>query len=132
DSQTKSAGRNRDHRRRIQNSCPRNPLGCRPRLRRNQSRSHQCPLPGRADELFVQYTGQAVKRGDPVYSLYSPDVYTAQRDYLRARKQINDLSHDANEQTKMDATAFYNANLQKLVLWGITQEQLDKLDDEFD
>jgi len=48
-------------------------------------------VPGRADELFVQYTGQAVKRGDPVYSLYSPDVYTAQRDYLRARKQINDL-----------------------------------------
>src|SRR6266550_2658326 len=89
-------------------------------------------VPGRADELLVQYTGQAVKRGDPVYSLYSPDVYTAQRDYLRARKQINDLSHDANEQIKMDATAFYNANLQKLVLWGITQDQLDKLDDEFD
>ncbi len=89
-------------------------------------------VPGRADELFVQYTGQAVKRGDPVYSLYSPEVYTAQRDYLRARKQINDLSHDANEQTKMDASAFYNATLQKLVLWGVTQDQLDKLDDEFD
>ncbi len=89
-------------------------------------------VPGRADELFVQYTGQSIKRGDPVYSLYSPDVYTAQRDYLRARKQVNDLPRDASEQTKMDATAFYNATLQKLVLWGVTQDQLDKLDDEFD
>src|SRR5215212_9681725 len=89
-------------------------------------------VPGRADELFVQYTGQAVKRGDPVYSLYSPEVYTAQRDYLRARKQVNDLPRDAGEQARMDATAFYNANLQKLVLWGLTQDQLDKLDDEFD
>jgi RND family efflux transporter MFP subunit len=89
-------------------------------------------VPGRADDLFVQYTGQAVKRGDPVYSLYSPEVYTAQRDYLRARKQVNDLTRDAGEQAKMDATAFYNANLQKLVLWGITQDQLDKLDDEYD
>jgi len=91
-------------------------------------------VPGRADELFVQYTGQAVKRGDPVYSLYSPDVYTAQRDYLRARKQINDLHHDATaaDRTTMDASAFYNATLQKLVLWGVTQDQLDKLDDEFD
>ena len=43
-----------------------------------------------------------------------------------------DLPRDASEQTKMDATAFYNANLQKLVLWGITQDQLDKLDDQFD
>ena len=89
-------------------------------------------VPGRADELFVQYTGQAVRRGDPVYSLYSPEVYTAQRDYLRARKQVNDLPKDAGEQAKMDATAFYNATLQKLVLWGVTQDQLDKLDDEFD
>lgn len=89
-------------------------------------------VPGRADELFVQYTGQAVRRGDPVYSLYSPEVYTAQRDYLRARKQVNDLPRDAGEQTKMDATAFYNATLQKLVLWGVTQDQLDRLDDEFD
>jgi RND family efflux transporter MFP subunit len=89
-------------------------------------------VPGRADELFVQYTGQAVKRGDPVYSLYSPEVYTAQRDYLRARKQVNDLPRDAGEQAKMDATAFYNATLQKLVLWGVTQDQLDKLDEEFD
>jgi RND family efflux transporter MFP subunit len=87
---------------------------------------------GRADELFVQYTGQSVKRGDPVYSLFSPEVYTAQRDYLRARKQVNDLARDAAEQAKMDATAFYNANLQKLVLWGISQPQLDKLDDDFD
>jgi len=89
-------------------------------------------VPGRADDLFVQYTGQAVKRGDPVYSLYSPEVYTAQRDYLRARKQVNDLAHNSPEQAKMDATAFYNATLQKLVLWGVTQDQLDKLDDEFD
>jgi RND family efflux transporter MFP subunit len=84
------------------------------------------------DDLFIQYTGQAVKRGEPVYSLYSPEVYTAQRDYLRARKQVNDLPADAAEQTKMDATAFYNANLQKLALWGVSQEQLDKLDEEFD
>ncbi len=89
-------------------------------------------VPGRADELFVQYTGQPVKRGDAVYSLYSPEVYTAQRDYLRARKQVNDLPPDSSEQTKMDATAFYNATLQKLALWGLTHEQLDKLDEEFD
>ncbi|HEX8521530.1 MAG TPA: efflux RND transporter periplasmic adaptor subunit [Tepidisphaeraceae bacterium] len=87
---------------------------------------------GRADELFVTYTGQAIKRGEPLYSLYSPEVYTAQREYLQARKRVNDLPPDAPNETKMDASAVYNASLQKLVLWGITTEQLDRLDHVFD
>jgi len=87
---------------------------------------------GRADELFLTYTGQDVRAGDPVYSLYSPEVFTAQREYLQARKRVNDLPHDASAEARADATAVYNASMQKLVLWGIAREQLDKLDKEFD
>ena len=87
---------------------------------------------GRADELFLTYTGQSVKAGDPVYSLYSPEVFTAQREYLQARKRVNDLPRDASAETRADASAVYNASMQKLVLWGISREQLDKLDKEFD
>jgi multidrug efflux pump subunit AcrA (membrane-fusion protein) len=87
---------------------------------------------GRADELFVTFTGQEVKPGDPLYSIYSPDVYTAQREYLLARKRVNDLPPNTPAEAKADATAVYNASLEKLVLWGVTKEQLDALDDEFD
>ncbi|HSI37388.1 MAG TPA: efflux RND transporter periplasmic adaptor subunit, partial [Tepidisphaeraceae bacterium] len=87
---------------------------------------------GRADELFVTYTGQSVKAGEPVYSLYSPEVFTAQREYLQARKRVNDLPADAAPEARADASAVYNASMQKLVLWGIAREQLDKLDKEFD
>jgi RND family efflux transporter MFP subunit len=88
---------------------------------------------GRADELFVTFTGQAIKRGDPIYSLYSPDVYTAQREYLLARKRVNELpASGTSMDTRNDATAVYNASLQKLALWGMTTEQLDRLDHEFD
>src|SRR4051812_32106715 len=87
---------------------------------------------GRADELFLTYTGQSVKAGDPVYSLYSPEVFTAQREYLQARKRVNDLPANASADIRNDASAVYNASMQKLVLWGISREQLDKLDKEFD
>lgn len=87
---------------------------------------------GRADELFLTYTGQSVKAGDSVYSLYSPEVFTAQREYLQARKRVNDLPGDASAEQRADASAVYNASMQKLVLWGISREQLDKLDKEFD
>src|SRR4051812_42976646 len=91
---------------------------------------------GRADELFVTYTGQSIKRGEPIYSLYSPEVYTAQREYLLARKRVNDFpsagAGATSMETRNDATAVYNASLQKLALWGMTTEQLDRLDHEFD
>jgi len=87
---------------------------------------------GRADELFIRYTGQLVKQGDPVYSIYSPDVYTAQREYLLARKRVHDLPADASSETRADASAVYNATMQKLVLWGISREQLDRMDQQYD
>jgi multidrug efflux pump subunit AcrA (membrane-fusion protein) len=87
---------------------------------------------GRADELYVQYTGQAVNKGDPVYSIYSPDVYTAQREYLLARRRVNEMPKGSGDDAMTDATAVYNASLQKLVLWGVGQDQLDKLDEQFD
>lgn len=87
---------------------------------------------GRADELFLQYTGQAVKEGEPLYSLYSPELYAAQREYLQARKRVNELPKDASPETRADAAAVYNATMEKLVLWGVTRGQLDKMDKEFD
>src|SRR5438876_11070178 len=35
-------------------------------------------IAGRADELFINFTGVRVKKGDPVYRLYSPDLVTTQ------------------------------------------------------
>ncbi|MCY2955369.1 MAG: efflux RND transporter periplasmic adaptor subunit [Planctomycetota bacterium] len=87
---------------------------------------------GRADELFVKFTGQAVKIGQPIYSLYSPEVYTAQREYLESRKRANDMTQDGSPDARMDAAALYNASMQKLVLWGTTSDQLDQLDQEYD
>jgi RND family efflux transporter MFP subunit len=87
---------------------------------------------GRADELFIRYTGQSVKQGDPVYSIYSPEVYTAQREYLLARKRVHDLPADASVEARADASTVYNASMQKLVLWGISREQLDRMDQQYD
>jgi RND family efflux transporter MFP subunit len=87
---------------------------------------------GRVDELFVTFTGQNVKQGEPVYSIYSPDVYAAQREYLQARQRVHSLPEDAAADLKSDAAAVYNATQQKLVLWGVSPQQLDKLDKDYD
>ena len=37
---------------------------------------------GRIDKLYVNYTGATVKKGDPLFDLYSPDLISATQDYL--------------------------------------------------
>lgn len=41
---------------------------------------------GWVDKLFVNYTGQKVKAGDPLLAIYSPQFLTAQSEYLTSRR----------------------------------------------
>jgi RND family efflux transporter MFP subunit len=42
---------------------------------------------GWIDKLYVDATGQQVHRGDPLFEIYSPELYSAQREYLIAIEQ---------------------------------------------
>jgi len=46
---------------------------------------------GRVDKLYVQYTGEKVKNGQPVADIYSPEVATAIEEYRLAEENRNGL-----------------------------------------
>jgi Cu(I)/Ag(I) efflux system membrane fusion protein len=46
----------------------------------------QTKVSGWVDELLVAYTGALVKAGEPILSIYSPELVAAQREYLLARR----------------------------------------------
>jgi Cu(I)/Ag(I) efflux system membrane fusion protein len=50
---------------------------------------------GWVDELYVKTSGEAVKKGDPLYALYSPELVNAQEEYLIALSRSNQLLMDA-------------------------------------
>ncbi|HET7152279.1 MAG TPA: efflux RND transporter periplasmic adaptor subunit [Candidatus Kapabacteria bacterium] len=39
---------------------------------------------GRIEKLYVNYTGEEVQKGQPLFELYSPDLISAEQDYLLA------------------------------------------------
>ena len=43
-------------------------------------------IPGWVEKLFVNFTGQAVRKGEPILSIYSPELLATQEEYLRARE----------------------------------------------
>ncbi len=84
-------------------------------------------IAGRADELFINFTGVRVKKGDPVYRLYSPDLVTTQEEYLLALKALEELK-DAGDAAVARARRLADSTRERLKLWGIAEEQLAELE----
>src|SRR4029077_11067586 len=60
---------------------------------------------GFIEELQANYTGQPVRRGDPLFTLYSPELLTAQREYLLARETERRLQGSSLPEARASATS---------------------------
>jgi membrane fusion protein, copper/silver efflux system len=58
-------------------------------------------LMGWVQELFVNAVGQQVKKDQPLYSLYSQELFAAQQEYLRARTTAPELAAAARTRLKL-------------------------------
>jgi multidrug efflux pump subunit AcrA (membrane-fusion protein) len=82
---------------------------------------------GRADELYVDYTGVRIRKGDPVYRLYSPDLVSTQEEYLLALKSLEE-SRSVGGETLQRSKRLADATRERLRLWGISDEQIAELE----
>lgn len=82
---------------------------------------------GRIDRLHVATTGQAVRRGQLVATLYSPEVYAAHSDLIQARKQLGRLD-SATPMAQTAARATLEAARNRLRLLGITRAELRRME----
>lgn len=78
-------------------------------------------LGGWITKLHVTQTGQPVKQGQLLFTLYSPELFAAQQEYLLARARSGDLAAGG----RGDALA--KAAEKKLELWGLTAAQIAKV-----
>lgn len=96
------------------------------RLAVDEARLHDVALKvgGYITDLRVNATGQSVARGDTLFTLYSPELYAAEQEYLianqnrEAMRSHGDASH--GEQLAHAAET-------KLRLWGLVDDQLAAL-----
>lgn len=84
-------------------------------------------IPGRIDRLFVDFTGIEVKKGDPLVWIYSPELLTTQEEYLLALETLKRVRGSKNEETIKGAESLVEASKQRLILWGISEEQVNEL-----
>ncbi len=71
---------------------------------------------GRIEKLFVDKTGDYIKKGQPLFEIYSPDLVQAQNEYLIA---LNNASN---------STSLLKASKKKLEIFGLTSDQIQSLE----
>lgn len=76
---------------------------------------------GWVTKLFVSFTGQKVKAGDPMLSIYSPAFFSAQREFLVAL-QAAKLAPSPDQQIVVDASR------RRLELWDVPKEEIESLE----
>lgn len=83
---------------------------------------------GRVDKLYVDFTGVRVKKGDPLAELYSPELLSTQEEYLLALKTKKEIRALGNKEAVRSAISLEKAARERLLLWGITDQQIARLE----
>lgn len=82
---------------------------------------------GRIEKLFVKEEGRMVRKGEPLYELYSESLVTLQKEYLLALEQYNTMK---TVDTRYED--YLRAARKKLLLYGLTEKQIDRLHNNSD
>lgn len=81
---------------------------------------------GRIDRLHVRVTGQAIRRGQTIATLYSPEVYAAQRDLRTASRQLERLA-GGTELARSAAGSTLEAARERLRLLGVPDAEIERM-----
>lgn len=77
--------------------------------------SQAAHIPGRIEQLLVNFTGEYIQKGQTIAQLYSPELVTAQQELFEAAK------------IKESQPALYTAAREKLKNWKLTDKQIDMM-----
>jgi RND family efflux transporter MFP subunit len=79
-------------------------------------------------DLYVDYTGQPVRKGQPLFSFYSPDLLSTENEYLLALKNRDQMKASQVSDAREYAERLVEASRQRLVRWDLPAEQIEALE----
>lgn len=77
---------------------------------------------GWIEDLYVDFTGQSVNKGEPLFSIYSPQLIAAQGEYLEAHRRAGRVQGITGE-------SLAEAVRQKLLYWDVPKDQIRRIEE---
>jgi membrane fusion protein, copper/silver efflux system len=87
----------------------------------------QVRFPGYIRKVFANATYQYVRKGEPLFTIYSPELVATQQEYLLARHNQKALSSSTVDGVASGAESLSAAAEQRLEQWEVPQSEIAKL-----
>ena len=88
----------------------------------------QTKISGWIDKVFVDFQWEHVSKGDPLFSIYSPELVSTQEEYLLALRSKEILGKSEFSEISGGANSLLNATRRRLELWDISENQIRELE----
>lgn len=101
------------------------------RIFADETRLHHvtAKVDGWVNDLFASITGQEVKKGDPLLTIYSPDLVSAQQEYLTALETREKLAASSDSDARQSGEDLVVAARRRLELWDVSEGQIDRVEE---
>jgi RND family efflux transporter MFP subunit len=82
---------------------------------------------GWIDKVLVNFTGAFVKQGDPLLTIYSPDMLAAQRELLLATRAKTMMQNNPLPSAYAQSESLLQATRRRLELWDLSDAQINQV-----
>jgi RND family efflux transporter MFP subunit len=85
-------------------------------------------IEGWIEDVYVDFVGKLVTKGQPLVSIYSPELLQTQQEFLLARRGVTELSESPFREAVAGSESLYEAARRRLELWDISDEQIKQIE----
>jgi RND family efflux transporter MFP subunit len=90
----------------------------------------QSRFTGWIERVFANSTYQYVRRGQPLFTIYSPDLVSTENEYLLAIDARKRISESKVADVITDASSLVDSAAERLRLWGVSPREIARLERE--
>lgn len=83
---------------------------------------------GRIEKMYVNFTGDSVRRGEAVAAIYSPDLFASQQEYLLALENRERMRRAGFAGARSASEDLVESTRRRLILFGMTAAQVAQLE----
>src|SRR5205814_9343288 len=82
---------------------------------------------GWVEKAFANFEGQEIRKGEALFTFYSPDLVATEQEYLLAIRARRDFNKSEFEVVRNSGESLVEATRRRLQLWDLTKEQIDEI-----
>jgi Cu(I)/Ag(I) efflux system membrane fusion protein/cobalt-zinc-cadmium efflux system membrane fusion protein len=79
-------------------------------------------------KVYADATGNFIGKGQPLFTIYSPDLVATEQEYLLAKKNSESLQQSTVDGVAVGASSLFSAARERLLQWEVSPGEIEKLD----